>query len=121
MVSVAIGPSKASRQCLYRVGSVRNSTGDVSMLSVLTRVSPTGPWPCRCPGFPSRAASRRRATPSRDRKSTRLNSSHGYISYAVFCLKKTSFHGLYRMNHSKQENNIFGTYTFSSLADYLRG
>src|SRR2546422_7942828 len=30
-------------------------------------------------------------TPSverRDRKSTRLNSSHGYISYAVFCLKK---------------------------------
>src|SRR2546429_2411283 len=26
--------------------------------------------------------------PTRDRKSTRLNSSHGYISYAVFCLKK---------------------------------
>src|SRR5687768_17720679 len=26
----------------------------------------------------------------RDRKSTRLNSSHGYISYAVFCLKKKS-------------------------------
>src|SRR2546429_3310394 len=25
-----------------------------------------------------------------DRKSTRLNSSHGYISYAVFCLKKNS-------------------------------
>src|SRR2546422_3711294 len=25
---------------------------------------------------------------ARDRKSTRLNSSHGYISYAVFCLKK---------------------------------
>src|SRR2546422_3207619 len=37
---------------------------------------------------------RRKTTPSaisastRDRKSTRLNSSHGYISYAVFCLKK---------------------------------
>src|SRR2546429_940289 len=35
----------------------------------------------------------------RDRKSTRLNSSHGYISYAVFCLKKkkkatTPFHTL---------------------------
>src|SRR2546422_7086759 len=27
-------------------------------------------------------------TPNSDRKSTRLNSSHGYISYAVFCLKK---------------------------------
>src|SRR5256884_6234392 len=25
-----------------------------------------------------------------DRKSTRLNSSHGYISYAVFCLKKNN-------------------------------
>src|SRR3989449_4896635 len=34
---------------------------------------------------------RRRALHRRsggDRKSTRLNSSHGYISYAVFCLKK---------------------------------
>src|SRR2546429_3560965 len=29
-----------------------------------------------------------RRDPERDRKSTRLNSSHGYISYAVFCLKK---------------------------------
>src|SRR2546422_7871142 len=27
-------------------------------------------------------------SPRTDRKSTRLNSSHGYISYAVFCLKK---------------------------------
>src|SRR2546422_8717305 len=36
------------------------------------------------------AAERRphRTCPHRDRKSTRLNSSHGYISYAVFCLKK---------------------------------
>src|SRR5687768_17880501 len=29
---------------------------------------------------------------SGDRKSTRLNSSHGYISYAVFCLKKKNKH-----------------------------
>src|SRR2546422_2434773 len=29
----------------------------------------------------------------RDRKSTRLNSSHGYISYAVFCLKKKKKNG----------------------------
>src|SRR2546422_7903243 len=27
-----------------------------------------------------------------DRKSTRLNSSHGYISYAVFCLKKKNIY-----------------------------
>src|SRR2546430_12567387 len=30
------------------------------------------------------------ALPARDRKSTRLNSSHSQISYAVFCLKKKS-------------------------------
>src|SRR2546429_3471967 len=30
----------------------------------------------------------RRVADRIDRKSTRLNSSHGYISYAVFCLKK---------------------------------
>src|SRR2546429_744696 len=30
--------------------------------------------------------------PELDRKSTRLNSSHGYISYAVFCLKKKNRH-----------------------------
>src|SRR2546427_1719291 len=37
--------------------------------------------------FPDRpVAGERRAT--RDRKSTRLNSSHSQISYAVFCLKK---------------------------------
>src|SRR2546422_4476663 len=35
----------------------------------------------------SRGGAPRRNKP-RDRKSTRLNSSHGYISYAVFCLKK---------------------------------
>src|SRR2546422_1866893 len=30
-----------------------------------------------------------------DRKSTRLNSSHGYISYAVFCLKKKKKEDIY--------------------------
>src|SRR2546422_2427717 len=36
-----------------------------------------------------------------DRKSTRLNSSHGYISYAVFCLKKKkkSRDRLYQLAH----------------------
>src|SRR2546429_984982 len=36
----------------------------------------------------TRYACRGSQEPGRDRKSTRLNSSHGYISYAVFCLKK---------------------------------
>src|SRR2546422_7576883 len=35
---------------------------------------------------------------TQDRKSTRLNSSHGYISYAVFCLKKKKN----RNNESRQ-------------------
>src|SRR2546429_3297756 len=35
-----------------------------------------------------REAALRAGGRGRDRKSTRLNSSHGYISYAVFCLKK---------------------------------
>src|SRR2546422_7644228 len=41
------------------------------------------------PRAASRAQRDRSARCTRgDRKSTRLNSSHGYISYAVFCLKK---------------------------------
>src|SRR2546422_6007475 len=43
-------------------------------------------------GWPRRRAISLWVSPSKyaskDRKSTRLNSSHGYISYAVFCLKK---------------------------------
>src|SRR5947208_11402396 len=39
-------------------------------------------------GEPRLGRARRRARPRRDRKSTRLNSSHQIISYAVFCLKK---------------------------------
>src|SRR2546422_3155981 len=37
---------------------------------------------------PARARGAQPGVAARDRKSTRLNSSHGYISYAVFCLKK---------------------------------
>src|SRR3989449_5781702 len=37
---------------------------------------------------PLRQGGRIREGGEQDRKSTRLNSSHGYISYAVFCLKK---------------------------------
>src|SRR2546422_7622536 len=52
----------------------------------------------RSPGGPQHVAERVRVkrreaaithgVDAGDRKSTRLNSSHGYISYAVFCLKK---------------------------------
>src|SRR5258708_4587951 len=37
--------------------------------------------------------------PDKDRKSTRLNSSHQIISYAVFCLKKKKKKPLYRTNN----------------------
>src|SRR5256884_6758091 len=43
---------------------------------------------CRIRGVRSLRRDRESETDGRDRKSTRLNSSHGYISYAVFCLKK---------------------------------
>src|SRR2546422_2289894 len=42
----------------------------------------------RTPAPSPRADRRTGGLPDGDRKSTRLNSSHGYISYAVFCLKK---------------------------------
>src|SRR2546429_7354455 len=44
----------------------------------------------------------------RDRKSTRLNSSHGYISYAVFCLKKKkTYIPDYSLEHTlTRHNNI---------------
>src|SRR2546429_4522183 len=40
-------------------------------------------------------AGERKVIAGEDRKSTRLNSSHGYISYAVFCLKKKKKHTKY--------------------------
>src|SRR3989337_3245709 len=49
--------------------------------------------PCRRLPTGARGRRTRRAEPgARDRKSTRLNSSHGSISYAVFCLKHTKKH-----------------------------
>src|ERR671926_914845 len=55
-------------------------------------ISPAGPRPASC--RTDRPARRRRRW--RDRKSTRLNSSHTVISYAVFCLKKKALVKLYR-------------------------
>src|SRR2546429_5916912 len=44
---------------------------------------------------------------NRDRKSTRLNSSHGYISYAVFCLKK-------KKQTSNASHQLYTTYILVS-------
>src|SRR3989449_3771539 len=42
----------------------------------------------------------------RDRKSTRLNSSHGYISYAVFCLKKKKKTKKKKQERIDKKNNM---------------
>src|SRR2546422_4829295 len=47
--------------------------------------------------------------PDRDRKSTRLNSSHGYISYAVFCLKKKK---------KKEDTHYAPLYTHQDVTTY---
>src|SRR3712207_8446720 len=58
---------------------VRPAPRDRGRAAVLGRLPGSGPS-----GRPGRRVRRR----ARDRKSTRLNSSHANISYAVFCLKK---------------------------------
>src|SRR2546429_2581833 len=51
---------------------------------------------------------------ARDRKSTRLNSSHGYISYAVFCLKKKKNHLPHIVNNNiLQYHTVYVTETVS--------
>src|SRR3712207_6897095 len=45
---------------------------------------------------PPGGSAARTATRARDRKSTRLNSSHANISYAVFCLKKKNNQNFYQ-------------------------
>src|SRR2546426_6897850 len=52
------------------------------------RYRPESRGRCRSSAAMVREAARTRAAPNTDRKSTRLNSSHLVISYAVFCLKK---------------------------------
>src|SRR5216684_5283896 len=55
------------------LASVIRGTGNMAVPAVVTSVGAAALIPL---------------SPCLDRKSTRLNSSHGYISYAVFCLKK---------------------------------
>src|SRR5574341_2351231 len=56
-----------------------------------------------CPGFPHVDGI---VPPVPDRKSTRLNSSHQLISYAVFCLKKKKKKRKYYTNKHKNEKKI---------------
>src|SRR5689334_24823803 len=66
----------------------------------------------RCPPLPSRGSAPRCGATGRasraDRKSTRLNSSHSSISYAVFCLKKkkTSYYQFISKTKKKRQHNL---------------
>src|SRR2546429_6248273 len=70
--------------------------------------APIRPSTAHCQ-LPMRASACARQATSRlfpvDRKSTRLNSSHGYISYAVFCLKKKKKHNTTNLEASTPETN----------------
>src|SRR2546422_7256272 len=63
------------------------AAGQAGLLPVADRVPVLHHVPDRC-AAPLLGDGKPGRRPRGDRKSTRLNSSHGYISYAVFCLKK---------------------------------
>src|SRR2546422_1206341 len=73
------------RSTLFPYTTLFRSAGDGRAERVFTMVETPGR---RAAANPGGAGNRVCAVQSQDRKSTRLNSSHGYISYAVFCLKK---------------------------------
>src|SRR5436853_3248807 len=78
-----IAPCCARRRCPRRLSEGQ----ECGLLRPASDREPLAPYrsilPDGCP-----AGGRRRAGAAIDRKSTRLNSSHLGISYAVFCLKK---------------------------------
>src|SRR5205809_209143 len=82
--NASAGCTITGRRLAYTPSSARSARRPVSGLLWRGSWSSLG-----SPTAPSSTASASR-TAARDRKSTRLNSSHGYSSYAVFCLKKKS-------------------------------
>src|SRR2546422_5664355 len=100
---MALSPSTSIVSATYCVTryplSLRSESSTASDGGKL-RVGPVG-----SPSLRAVAVSRVRPCPAEsDRKSTRLNSSHGYISYAVFCLKK-----------KKTNNNEHNSYAAPTL------
>src|SRR5205807_7580931 len=84
-------PTRRSSDLCLRAPGAANTAPTSS--SAIATARPALPVSSRQPtGFSPTAVSR-----SRDRKSTRLNSSHLVISYAVFCLKKKN---LLEIRHS---------------------
>src|SRR5438270_4687107 len=76
-----------------------------STLFPYTTLFRSAPTPARG-RHPGRVAIGRQRQPvRRDRKSTRLNSSHSQISYAVFCLKKKKKKKKKKKTKTKKNNN----------------
>src|SRR3712207_8478239 len=73
------------RSHYWKSGYLRHLTD--AALDALLALVPTIPTPATGIGLQGL-----RGAAARDRKSTRLNSSHANISYAVFCLKKKKKH-----------------------------
>src|SRR2546422_5106215 len=73
----AIAPGAVNTRLLDQILAAQDRAGQEFYAKALEQNS-----------WPARSCAARIWSSRRDRKSTRLNSSHGYISYAVFCLKK---------------------------------
>src|SRR5256884_2096754 len=87
----------SSDVCSSDLGVLKENTTGSSALEI-ARLARQALWSTPCPKFKDTIRVSKwlqmllnagtAPWPRIDRKSTRLNSSHGYISYAVFCLKK---------------------------------
>src|SRR5256884_3087972 len=83
-------PGDAGQLFLARfpLGAGEEARGDIDQAWSEFEDARGGPWPAVTGTILADVQGIRHTGKREDRKSTRLNSSHGYISYAVFCLKK---------------------------------
>src|SRR2546422_5907908 len=88
------------RQVPFACGQVEVRMAHATSLDLNEDFTRARPWifhvfdDQRSAGLAKHGSFHRQGFDALDRKSTRLNSSHGYISYAVFCLKKKTKPGL---------------------------
>src|SRR5256885_8910727 len=82
--------------------------GSEVLLPSIVSANPSRRWPCssNCAAASASAASEVGSS-SIDRKSTRLNSSHLVISYAVFCLKKKQYTHTNHINPNRLPTHTF--------------
>src|SRR2546430_4707319 len=85
VAATASTPKRAASGARASASMTVEQLGLVTMKPAPARAFPRPSSSARCSAFTSGMSS---GTDSSDRKSTRLNSSHSQISYAVFCLKK---------------------------------